>query len=73
MTISQIHLRFDGQTQEIDATQLDVGNESTDQQVREAVANYLSVPLAKLTNYVLDRNLGSGVLTLRPQATFAKV
>ena len=65
-----IHIRYEGQSIDLSMRQLDVGDLSTDQQVREAVATHLGVPMNKLTAFAIDRNADSGDLTLRPQAVF---
>ena len=39
-------------------------------QVRAAVAQWMEQPLAKMNNFVVDRNSDTGERTLRPQAVF---
>jgi hypothetical protein len=65
-----IHIRYEGQSIDLSMRQLDVGDLSTDDQVREAVATHLGVPRNKLAAFAVDRNAESGDLTLRPQAVF---
>lgn len=64
-----IHVRYDGQSVDLEASQLDVGEASSDNDVRLAVAGYFDVPADKLRSYHVDRSI-SGDITLRPQATF---
>jgi hypothetical protein len=68
--MSQVHVRLDGVSQDLDANDLDVGIGSTDNQVKEAVATYLNVPVSKFANSAVDRNNDTGDLTLRPNAVF---
>jgi hypothetical protein len=41
---------------------------STDNQIREAIANHLGVPLVKLQTFSVDRTEGN--VNLRPEAVF---
>ena len=73
MTATQIpmlHVRYDGGSHDVPLTEVDLGNVSTDAQIREAAATHLSVPLSKLAGYAVDRNTDTGDITLRPQAVF---
>jgi len=65
----QVHVRYDGRSYEFAASQLDVGNMSTDEQVKGAVANELNVPVTDLSRYEVERHT-NGNVTLHPQATF---
>ena len=66
----EVHIRFNGTSHDTDFADLDLSEMSTDDTVREAVANYLDAPLNKLRNFVVDRNEETGDITVRPQATF---
>lgn len=70
LTMSQVHIRYDGNSFDIDFNTLDVGSESTDVDVRRAVANYFNTDMTKLNNFVVDRNQVTGDLTVRPNASF---
>lgn len=67
--VPQVHILYNGVSNNIDMTSLDVGDLSTDTQIREAIASYLEVPNSKMANYQVDRS-PSGDVTLRPQASF---
>jgi len=67
-----IHVRYEGQSWDFPLNELDVGDQSTDQQVREAVALRLNAPAAKLRNFAIDRNRATGEMTLRPEAVFGQ-
>jgi hypothetical protein len=69
--VPQMHVRYEGQSWDIPLSELDVGDRSTDQQIREAVAARLNAPAAKLRNFAIDRN-ANGEMTLRPEATFGQ-
>lgn len=66
--MSRLHLRYDGNSIDMSLSELDLGDLSTDTEVRAAVAESQDVPVSKLAGYVVDRN--DGDITLRPQATF---
>ena len=68
--MSDVHVRYDGQSIDVGFDDLDLGDMSTDADVRRAVATHLEVPLTKLANFSVDRNAETGDVTLRPQATF---
>ena len=65
-----VHVRFDGQSLDLPFHQLDLGDLSSDRDVRTAVANRLNQPARKFDHYVVDRNKRTGHVTLRPQAVF---
>lgn len=64
-----LHIRFDGRSWDLDLATLDLGDVSTDSEVRAAAANALDVPPVKLASYQLERE-ADGHMTLRPQASF---
>ena len=64
-----IHVRFEGRSWELTFQLLDVGDLSSDQEVRQALAGYLDVPLRKLARYVVERH-ANGNITVRPEAVF---
>ena len=64
-----LHIRFQGMSRSIPLTALDIGNLSSDRDVRQAVARYLNVDYRKLTNYVVERH-ANGNMTIRPEAVF---
>lgn len=64
-----IHIRFNGQSWDLTFRLLGVEEGSSDQAVREALARYLDVPVAKLAPYVIERH-ENGNFTVRPEAVF---
>jgi len=49
---------------------LDIGELSSEAEVRQAVARHLEAPPAKLAQFAIDKNAETGDITLRPQAVF---
>lgn len=66
----EVHIRFEGRSYDTSFADLDIGDLSSDAEVREKVAAHLEAPPAKLANYEVDRNEETGDITLRPQAVF---
>jgi len=64
-----VHVRFEGQSLDIAFSMLDVGDKSSDQDVRQALARYFDVSVRKFTNYVVERH-ATGNITVRPEAVF---
>ena len=67
---AQVHVFYEGRAWDLDMSALDVGQLSTDNDVRGKVAESLNVPVAKLASFTVDRNVETGDMTLRPQAVF---
>lgn len=68
--MAQLHIRFNGQSHDIEQSEVDLGDLSTDDNVREAAARYLNAPVTKFSSFQVDRNSETGDVTLRPQAIF---
>ncbi|MEM7473813.1 MAG: hypothetical protein AAF483_02400 [Planctomycetota bacterium] len=66
----KVHVRFDGQSLDFSLHELDLGKNTSDRQVKRAVASRLGLSDRKFHSYVVDRNGRTGDLTLRPQAVF---
>jgi hypothetical protein len=64
-----VHVRFEGQSWDIAFGVLDVGEMSSDRDVRGALARYFEVPLVKFAPYVVERHV-NGNITVRPEAVF---
>ncbi len=64
-----VHVRFEGRSRDITFAVLDVGDQSSDQDVRNALANYFDVPERKFASYIIERHT-NGNLTVRPEAVF---
>jgi len=65
-----IHIRFEGKSHDIPVSEMDVGQSSTDEQIKTAVANFLEVDLDRLEDYIVTHHK-NGNFTIRPEATFA--
>jgi len=64
-----IHVRFEGKSHDIPVSEMDIGQSSTDEQIKTAVAGFLEVDLDKLENYVVTHHK-NGNFTIRPEAVF---
>ena len=67
---NELHIRYDGRSYDLPLDSLDLGELSTDADVRQAVGQHLDVPATKLANFEIDR--ADGNITLRPQAVFGQ-
>jgi len=65
-----LHIRYQGQSQDIPLEDLDLGDMSSDADIKQAVADHFSKPVATLESFTVDRN--DGEITLRPQAIFGE-
>jgi hypothetical protein len=66
----ELHIRYDGRSYDLKLDALDLGDLSSDAEVRQAVATHLEVPPTKLANFAVDK--ADGNITLRPQAVFGQ-
>jgi hypothetical protein len=67
---AMLHIRYEGQSADLGLAEVDLGDMSTDIEVREAAARYFNVPVTKFAAFQVDRNPQTGDVTLRPQAIF---
>lgn len=65
-----LHIRYNGTSHDIDFAEVDLGDISSDADIRAAAARYLEQPVEKLNGFQIDKNTESGDVTLRPQAIF---
>ncbi len=66
----QIHVRLEGRSWDIPLNELDVGVLSTDNQIREAVAQNTGIPVAKFRGFDIERDNVTGEMTIFPSAIF---
>ena len=66
-----LHIRYEGRSLDVPLSDLDVGVLSSDEAIKQALAAYLNIGVAKLQYYVIDRH-ETGNLTVRPQAVFGE-
>ncbi len=64
-----LHLRYDGQSYDVSLEDLDIGDLSTDEQIKASVAQHMQVPVTKMDNYRVEK-ADNGDITLYPQAVF---
>ena len=64
-----VHIRFEGRSLDVPQGDLDVGDASSDNDIKNALARYLETPVAKFRDYVIDRH-DTGNMTVRPEAVF---
>jgi len=67
--VKVVHIRFEGRSVDVPQADLDVGEASSDNEIKRALARYLETPEAKLRDYVIDRH-ETGNMTVRPEAVF---
>jgi len=65
-----LHIRYEGQSRDVDFVEVDLGDLSNDIQVKRAAAQHFNVPQTKFEGFIVDRNQETGDITLRPQAVF---
>lgn len=63
-----LHMRIEGQSRDLELDALNLNPQSSDSEVKTAVANLLDKDVSKLMNFVVVRN-GDNI-TLRPEAVF---
>jgi hypothetical protein len=69
---NQLHIRFDGRSYDIPLGDLPIGDNSSDNEIRDAAANWLEIPEQKLRRFAVDRNAETNSITLRPEAVFGR-
>jgi len=66
--MEKILLRYEGRSEEVAYSQLDIPEDPTDQDVKTAVERHLDLNPGSLNDYEIDRYTTE--LVLRPQAKF---
>lgn len=69
-TRPQLHIRFQGRSVDVPLDEMDIGDLSSDQQIKQSAASHLEIPESKLAAFTVDRNSQTGDITLRPDAVF---
>jgi len=64
-----VHVRFAGRSFDVPFSSLDLGDTSSDAQIKRSLAGHLEVVESRLNDYVVDRHT-NGNVTLRPEAVF---
>lgn len=68
--MSTVHVVYNGESSDYLMNDLDLGEESTDAQVLDALANTAGIPRVKLNGFVVNRNNETGDITVSPRAFF---
>lgn len=68
--IPMLHFRWEGRSEDVPLSALDVGDRSSDSEVKNALAVHYNVPPEKLRDFVVDRQHDSGNITVMPPAVF---
>lgn len=68
--MATLHIRHEGRSVDVRMEDVDLGDLSTDQDVRRAAAVYLDQPVEKFNAMAVEKNGDTGDITLRPQAIF---
>lgn len=68
-----VHVRFNGTSHDTDFADLDLNENSSNEEILRSVARYLDAPYSKVQNFVVDRNPETSDITIRPQAVFGYV
>ena len=64
-----LHVRFNGHSCDVPVSDLDIGELSSETEIKHALARYLGVGVDRFRDYRVDRH-PNGNLTFRPQAVF---
>jgi hypothetical protein len=64
-----VHIRFQGQSWHIEARELGISPNASDEEVKRALAQHFEVSVAKFAAYVVERH-ENGNMTVRPEAVF---
>jgi hypothetical protein len=64
-----VHVRLNGRSYDLPVDRLGLGDQPTDDQLKQALAGHLDVPANRLVEAVIDRH-ANGNLTVRPEAVF---
>jgi hypothetical protein len=67
--VSMVHVRFEGRSFDLEASQLVIATGMNDTDVKERLANHLDINQNRLQSYVIDR-CPSGDLIVRPEAVY---
>jgi hypothetical protein len=67
-TEPQLHICYDGGSVDVPLSTVDLGDESTEDEIRSAAADHIGVPASKFSSYGIHPNRATGDITLAPQA-----
>lgn len=62
-----VHVRFEGKSWDVPFSDLNMGDGSSDRDVREAMAMHLDVPPSTFDTFIVER-LSNGNIALQPEA-----
>ena len=67
---NMLHVRVEGRSYDVPLAEMNLGDNSSDTDIRNAAADWLGIPQGKLRAFAVDRNGETNTLTLRPEAVF---
>lgn len=68
--MATVHMIYGNETWDYDQNDLDVGPESSDVEVLNALANQAGIPRVKLNGFVVNSNPDTGDITVSPRAIY---
>jgi|TARA_Y100000310_G_scaffold339672_1_gene433046 2'-5' RNA ligase len=68
--LPSLHLFFLGEPHDVPLAELDIGDESSDQQIREVAANHFEVHISKIEAFDVRHNRETGDITISAPAEF---
>jgi len=67
---NMLHIRVEGRSYDVPLAELNIGEDSTDNQIRDSAANHFRIPQEKLRAMAVDRNPQTNSITMHPEAVF---
>lgn len=68
--MATVHVVYNGENYDYPTDELDVGVQSTDEEIINALSRHADIPLGKLRGFVVNSNMETGDITLSPRALF---
>ena len=72
VALGSVHVRVEGRSYDFDMDELDISFESSDIDIKRAVAAATEVPVTKLNAYEIERNTLENYIDISPGAVFGK-
>ena len=71
ITARMLHVTIGGESHDLAITDLDIGDASSDADIKSAVSEHFSIPASKLQAHEIVRH-ENGNLTIQPPASFGR-
>ena len=68
LTNHTVHVRIDGRSEELTLAMLDLNDNATNEQIKQALAGHFDLPVHSLDNHVVVRT--SQAIIVRPEAIY---